>query len=172
MEFVFLFATTFFLSLSRKSPLLRKYFIGNTGCSVYLFGEPAIAETTRTKDNDVMHVVKCFSGPISYGVICIDLHNPFVNGAEAGKTLVNFMNSLHQPFSILHQTGMEEKTVNDGDLTITDYWQDKGNRDWKVKGWTNGQVVAVLFVSNISEMAVCNQDRFLESLSCTARKLA
>jgi hypothetical protein len=49
---------------------------------------------------------------------------------------------------------------------LTDYWQDSQGVDYKVKGYTNGRVLAILFVRNISQLDVSLQDQYLDSFHC------
>jgi hypothetical protein len=48
---------------------------------------------------------------------------------------------------------------------VVDYWQDEDEMDWKVKGYTDGQIIAVLYVKNINQSTVEQQDLFLDSFS-------
>ena len=43
------------------------------------------------------------------------------------------------------------------------YWQDCSKKDWKVKGYTDGKTLAVLYVKNIGHVDVKKQDLFLDS---------
>jgi hypothetical protein len=54
-------------------------------------------------------------------------------------------------------------TANGYVRSYSDYWQDADGIDWKAKGWTNGQTLAVLYVKNINEVPVERQDFFLDS---------
>jgi hypothetical protein len=46
---------------------------------------------------------------------------------------------------------------------MVDYWQDEEGLDWKVKGYTDGRIIAVLYVKNINDISVEKQDKFLDS---------
>ena len=50
-------------------------------------------------------------------------------------------------------------------IRLVDYWQDEDSVDWKVKGYTDGHTIAVLYVKNINEISVEKQDEFLDSFS-------
>jgi hypothetical protein len=57
---------------------------------------------------------------------------------------------------------------NNSLLTITDYWQDKAGIDWKVKGYTNGKVLSLLYVKNISNATVRAHDTYLDGFRFSA----
>jgi hypothetical protein len=44
---------------------------------------------------------------------------------------------------------------------VVDYWQDADRRDWKVKGWTDGASLAVLYIKNIGSVPVLQEEKFL-----------
>ena len=84
---------------------------------------------------------------------------------EAVEMLESYIEKLRGPFYILHNTGL----IDDADwnsettTTIVDYWQDYNKKDWKVKGYTDGKTLAVLYVKNIGHVDVKKQDLFLDS---------
>ena len=46
---------------------------------------------------------------------------------------------------------------------MLEYWQDDEGNDWKVKGWTNGRFMALLYVKNFTEESIKEVDEFLNS---------
>ena len=79
--------------------------------------------------------------------------------------LADYMNKLKDPFLVNHEVGLEaSKDWNQaGSVCLVDHWQDAGGVDCKVKGYTDGQVMAVLYVKNICAGEVSKQEEFLDS---------
>ena len=79
--------------------------------------------------------------------------------------LFAYMHKLKGPFYIFHNVGSEKSADwnQTGTSTLVDYWQDAVGVDCKVKGYTNGRILAVLYVKNISEAEVSRQELFLDS---------
>lgn len=96
-------------------------------------------------------------------MICIQL-NRFYTLKDAENMLTAYLDKLRGPFYILHNTGIQDDADwnSESSITLIDYWQDGHKRDWKVKGYTNGKVLAVLYVKNIGNADVRKQDHFLD----------
>jgi hypothetical protein len=97
-------------------------------------------------------------------MICVDMNEQY-SLTEAGEMLRSYIDKLRGPLYILHNTGIHEDTDwnSETSTTIVDYWQDCNKKDWKVKGYTNGKTLAVLYVKNIGNADVKRQDLFLDS---------
>ena len=119
-------------------------------------------ESSLSENGDITYFAESNDKGVTYGVICIQLADTNHPMAEAEILLTKFMNSLHIPFKIEHNSGAQFSAETTGQTSITDYWQDKNKADWKVKGFTNGEVIAVLYVKNISDTAVSKIDAFLD----------
>lgn len=97
-------------------------------------------------------------------MICVDMNQQY-SLTEAGEMLQSYIDRLRGPFYILHNTGIHDEADwnSETSKTIVDYWQDYRKKDWKVKGYTNGKTLAVLYVKNIGNVDVKKQDLFLDS---------
>jgi hypothetical protein len=74
----------------------------------------------------------------------------------------------------VYGTGLSYGYTHPGDESIfgfTEYWQDKEGLDWKVKAWTNGQVMTVLYIRNIGRVKLKDQDSYLDGISFSEGKL-
>jgi len=71
---------------------------------------------------------------------------------------------LRAAFFILHNTGLANACDwnHHSSVTLTDYWQDSDQQDWKIKAYTNGKAIAILYVKNIGHVEVKKQDLFLD----------
>ena len=116
----------------------------------------------RTKAGDLMHTRECNKNGATYGLISVKFKDAYANPAEAEQLLLAFMQQLQQTFAIRHTTGLHVETFLQNQKTaVTDYWQDGENLDWKVKGWTNGLAMVVLYIKNIGLVPVSKEDIFL-----------
>ncbi len=152
--------------VQHKTPF-RHARIGSS-CSLYLPIEAGDLTCTATATPDAMHFGETMdAGGVTYGFITICLNAPVPEGAAAQALLSHFMRALHPSFGIVHTTGEEGNLPHVSCWNtrgLVDYWQDADGVDWKVKGWTNGSGVAVLYVRNINKAEACTADIFLDSI--------
>lgn len=159
---IFLLATSFLLRLSPKRKI-KNQFIGNTGCSALIASDDEL-ETSTTTSGDQLYFHEFKEKTVRYGMICVELQNEyFIEDAE--KMLSTYIDQLKSAFSIRHNIGIDRDADWNCETsrTIVDYWQDDQKKDWKVKGYTNGKTLAVLYVKNIGNADVTRQDYFLDS---------
>ncbi len=109
----------------------------------------------QTASGDLMHVRECSENDVTYGMITIKLKNQLLHSNEAEKALMCFINRLQHTFAIRHTTGLQTETfLRQNKTAVTHYWQDAERQDWKVKGWTDGKAVMVLYIKNICAVNV------------------
>lgn len=164
---IFLLTASLVLYKSSKKP--RKTFIGDTNCSVH-FSPDAVFDFTQSEEGDQLYFAEYTEKSVGYGVLCARVHS-ILPLDEAQDVMNSYLNRLRKPFNALYNTGVDLcQTWNkeDGSIQMVDYWQDEDNLDWKVKGYTNGEIIAVLYVKNINEITVEKQDEFLDSF-CMAK---
>lgn len=159
---VFFLATSFVLRLS-SSRNVKTNVIGNTGCSS-LFYSRGQSDSCITPDGDRLYCSKFSENKVSYGLICVQFSESYEMN-KAVQLLTHYINKLKTSFRVLHDTGIQKDVDWNSEYStaLVDYWQDAEKKDWKVKGYTNGDVMAVLYVKNISEADVKKQDIFLDS---------
>lgn len=164
---ILLFATSFLFRLSPNKKI-KNQFIGTTGCSALLACDDEL-ESSTTASGDQLYFHEFREKTVSYGMICVEMQNEyFIKDAE--KMLIAYIDQLKDPFYILHNTGIHDDADWNSETTRTfvDYWQDRQKKDWKVKGYTNGKTLAVLYVKNIGNADVTRQDYFLDSFHFNA----
>ena len=101
-----------------------------------------------SQDSSVIYNGECVSGDVSYGIICVKLLRSIVEMQLAEDMLIAYMDYLKQSFGITKAAGYGKgHRLNSNELTrgVLDYWQDRENNNWKVKGWRDGKVIAVLY---------------------------
>lgn len=158
-----LLATTMLLRRPETENRFQRYFIDTTGCSLQFPSDFSSLDKSRTADGDTLYFKECSDGEALYGMILI---NQADTTDDADGLLFEFMLSLHDSFSIKHQTGLKFEgvdTANGYIRSYSDFWQDADGTDWKAKGYTDGRSLVVLYVKNINEVPVERQDFFLDS---------
>ena len=86
--------------------------------------------------------------------------------------LTQYLDYLKTTLNIVSARGYGKghKLKNKADTRgIIDYWQDKDGNNWKLKGWTNGKYIAVLFVYTKKEVPEANADAFLDGVVFPAK---
>lgn len=166
---IFLLATSFLFRLA-PTRKVKNQPIGTTGCSV-LQASDELLDSSFTNSGDQLYFHQFREGLVSYGMICVHLEKQY-SLDEAEVLLGSYINKLKRPFYILHNTGLQEDADwnSEESRTMVDYWQDSQKKDWKVKGYTNGRILSVLYVKNIGQADVKNQDFFLDSFHFSANQ--
>jgi hypothetical protein len=158
MESLFMFLATS-LMLRIPNPKFKRYLIGQSGCASLLISANNQLHIKHTKDGDVIYFNDTSVGGVTYGLICVHMKQ-LSTLPQAEKILVQYINRVRRPLGIAYNILMEAEKAA-GQTTITDYWQDEQGVDWKIKGYTNGKTVAVLYVKNVTEAAVKEHEAFL-----------
>ena len=158
MENLFVFLATSFV-LRVANARFRRYMICN-GCSTLLHSGAKTFQVRHTKDGDKLYFNEYSEDGVTYGLICVQMPE-FYPMEEAERILVQYVNRVRKPLQISHTSLMEAERFA-GMTTLTDYWQDRAGFDWKVKGYTNGKIVSLLYVKNITDTSVKNHDAYLE----------
>jgi hypothetical protein len=163
MENLLLFLATSFVIRFSSSKKIKLRFIGNTGCSALLSSNNKL-ESTSTQSGDQLYFHEFIDKGVTYGMICVHMNQQYTL-AEAEEMLRSYADKLRDPLYILHNTGIHEDADwnSETSKTLVDYWQDRSKKDWKIKGYTNGKTLAILYVKNIGNAEVRKQDYFLDS---------
>ena len=162
MENLILFlATTLVIRLS-SNKRTKLQLIGNTGCSALLSDNRL--DSNLTQSGDRLYFQEFKDNGVTYGMICVQMNDQY-ELYEAEEMLRCYMANLKAPLYILHNTGIHDDADwnSEATRTVVDYWQDCSKKDWKVKGYTDGKTLAVLYVKNIGHVDVKKQDLFLDS---------
>ncbi|WP_162944849.1 hypothetical protein [Flavisolibacter nicotianae] len=146
------------LVLRAANSRFRRYVIC-PGCSALLHPAAKRLHVRRTKDGDRLLFNEHKIGTVKYGMICVQL-NKVYSLEKSEEILVNFINRCRKPLQIECNQSMEIEQ-GAGQLCLTDYWQDKDGIDWKIKGSTNGKIISLLYVRNITDTTVTSHDAFL-----------
>lgn len=165
MENLFMFLATS-LVLRISSQKRSRYLIGSSGASCLLFTVAKKFSIKYTREGDRIYFNEYTDSKVTYGVICIDMKNLY-NLGQAENILGQYINKIRKPFKISHNVSIEIKR-KPALRSATDYWQDEAGKDWKITGYTNGKIVAVLYVKNITATTVKEHDAFLNGFKFSA----
>ena len=143
----------------RKSPSkFKRTLIGIRGSSVE-FAEDVAFEHTR-HEGDELYFAEHQEKLITYGVLVAHLQQELCQ-EDARTVLSSYLNRLRKPFKAQHNTGITDCSASN--INLVDYWQDEDCVDWKLKAYSDGKTMAVLYVKNINDSEVEKQEAFLNS---------
>jgi hypothetical protein len=155
-SFCFLFAHT---------QSLKKIPISNSGCSVYTYCDFQF-ETEYSEDSSLVYVSECVKDDMNYGVICVKLSKPADNPDRAEESLINYLDYLKTSFKISKSAGYgrgHRIANNENTRGVLDYWEDSEKNNWKIKAWTNGKYIGVLYGYSSKELPETKLNVFLDS---------
>ncbi len=155
----------FFCFLFSHSQPLKKVPISNSGCSVYTFCEFRF-EKEYSEDSSLVYVSECTKDDMTYGVICVKLQQPADDLDRAEESLISYLDYLKSSFKILKSTGYgsgHRLANNENTRGVLDYWEDSEKNNWKIKAWTNGKFIGVLYGFSAKELNETKLNVFLES---------
>jgi hypothetical protein len=168
MKRSFLFLAFIFCFLFSKAQVLKKIPIrdsaNNSGCSLYTFCDFRF-ETEYSEDTSLVYVSECEKDGMNYGVICVKLRQTAADIDIAEESLISYLDYLKSSFKILKSAGYGKgHKLNNDEKTrgVLDYWEDSDKNNWKIKAWTNGKFIGVLYVYSPKELPETKINVFLD----------
>lgn len=156
------------ISCSAGAQSLTKYAISNSGCSAFLYCDPGDIRHQISADTSEIYTAECTNGSTSYGLFCAKFASPIRNLQDAEDVLTDYMDYLKKSvFNITTSTGyVKGQRLNGREDTrgIMDSWQDGDKQGYKVKGWTNGKYLCVLYAYSKKEIAEADVKPFLDGI--------
>jgi len=134
---------------------LKKYDISNSGCSIHMFCQPARFDKEIALDSSTAYFARCTKNEITYGLVCIKLHQEVNNLNLAQTEMLSYLEYLKVEFEIITAKGYEKgfKLKDRADTRgVLDYWSDNKNNNWKMKAYTDGKFIAILYAFSRKEM--------------------
>lgn len=164
MENLILLLTSSFLfrAAEKKAALTT---VSSCGYTALL---PAKPVTKRLEDEhgNKVYVGQTNEDGVTYGFATVELDRILNSRCKAEQALFLFMEDMHASFGIAFTTGLQHgysHPHSDAVWGMTDYWQDTQGIDWKVKGWTDGRVMTVLYIKDLANAGMAQQEAFLNS---------
>jgi hypothetical protein len=159
---LFAFSLCFLFS---HAQVLKKVPISNSGCSLYTYCDFRF-ETEYSEDSSLVYVSECEKDDVNYGVICIKLLTPANDLDRAEASLISYLDYLKNSFKILKAAGYgkgHRLSNNEQTRGVLDYWEDSEKNKWKIKAWTNGKFIGVLYGYSLKELPESKLNVFLDS---------
>jgi len=150
-------------ALSAQS--FKKIPVGKSGCTVYTYCDLKF-DISRSQDSSVVYAGECEKELLNYGVICVKLSIPREKLDEAENLLIAYMDYLKVSFGIKKAAGYGKGHLlnnNTGTRGVLDYWED-AEQHWKIKGWTNGRFIGVMYVYGKNALPESKVNVFLDGL--------
>lgn len=144
---------------------LRKDSISNSGCTLYMYCDIKY-EIKKSEDSSQLYTGECTVGDITYGVICVRLLTPIAELTMAEDLLIAYLDYLKSNFEIVKSAGYSRgQRLNNNENTrgIIDYWEDAELNKWKIKAWTDGKYIGVLYAKSKKELPDTKVNVFLDS---------
>ncbi len=166
MPKLLLFAAIFCV-VTANSQSLKKYPIYNSGCSVYMFCDVKGFQLDYSEDSSLVYTGECINSDITYGVICVKLLHPVADRTKAEELMLSYLDFIKADFSVLDSAGYGRgHTLKDYDkaVGVIDYWKDSEARNWKVKAWTDGNYIVVLYGQGKKELPEAKMNVFLDGI--------
>lgn len=154
-----------FVYTTTQAQSLKKYAISNSGCSAYFFCDPGSYDVSYSEDSSMVYSGECTIDEEYYGVICIKLSQQIADLNTAEGVMESYLDFLKTNFKITSAVGygkghyLKERKDTRG---MIDYWQDEDKFNWKVKAWTDGKYIAVLFAYSKTELKETKVNVFLD----------
>ena len=151
--------------LFSRAQSFKKVDISNSGCSLYTFCDLKF-EMDYSGDSSLVYVSECAKDGVNYGVICVKLIQPADDLNRAEESLINYLDYLKSSFKILKSAGYgrgHRLANNENTRGVIDYWEDSDKNKWKVKAWTDGKFIGVLYGYSAKELNETKLNVYLES---------
>lgn len=149
MKSIISIALSLLIALTVQAQSLKKSPIGHSGCQAYFFCDVNV-ENSFSEDSSIVYTNACTGkDSLEYGLICVQLKEKISDIQVAENVMISYLDYLKTSFSITKSTGYGKgHTLKNYPAAhgVIDYWSDNKDQDWKVKGWTDGQFIAVLYV--------------------------
>jgi hypothetical protein len=136
----------------------KRTLIGSRGSSLEF--APGVEFEHTIHEGDELYFAEHQDKFITYGVLVAHLQQELCQ-EDARTVLRSYLNRLRKPFKAPHNTGIIDCSA--GTINLVDYWQDEDSVDWKLKAYSDGRTMAILYVKNINDSEVEKQEAFLNS---------
>ena len=164
------FITVLIFLLSANSgycQALKKYPVSNSGCSAYFFCNPGTFDLAKSPDSSDVYTGECTVDDVGYGIICVKLKDQINDMQTSENVLISYFDYLKTTLNITSATGYGKghKLKNkENTRGVIDYWKDKDNENWKIKGWTDGKYIGCMYVYSKKELNETKSNIFLDGL--------
>jgi hypothetical protein len=152
-------------SITCSAQTLKKYNIGDSGCSLYNYCIPKFS-VDFSDDSSKVYTGECAAGGVTYGVICIKLLTTVPDLTDAEELMINYLSYLKSSFQIIKSAGYGYgHHVKDREDTrgVIDYWTDNAGDQWKIKSYTDGKFIGFMYAYSSQALPEQKVNVFLDS---------
>lgn len=167
MKKICLFVIILFCVVHGFGQSIKKYPIGETGCAAYFFCDPGTFNLSYSEDSSKIYMGECLTGETYYGLICVQLNQSISKIAEAEDVMLSYLDYLKTAFKVTSAAGYGKghRLRNKENIHgIIDYWKDESGINLKVKGWTDGNFIMVLYAKSAKELVETKANVFLDGI--------
>lgn len=150
-----------------SQPSTTRVQISNTGCTAEVFCAPGRFDVYDVEDGSTVYADDCEKDGVTYGIYCVKLKTPVTNLDAAEDTVITYLDFLQLDYGIVKTKGYDKgHRLRKNELTrgIYDTWEDADKNKWKIKAWTNGTYICVLYMHSAKELPDKKSEIFLEGL--------
>ncbi|RYZ56087.1 MAG: hypothetical protein EOP49_01245 [Sphingobacteriales bacterium] len=166
-------ASALFGRNSNEEP--RRFRCSSDGATLQFYTAPWVHQSYDSEGNEVF-TGQSLDNKAIYGFVTCRLARPLSDRTVAEQRLFLFMEEMHPHFDIECTTGLDhglEHPRYEDAVGMSEYWQDSKGKDWKVVAWTDGSLMTLLYIKNISIIDFRRQDAYFASFEfAPAQKLA
>lgn len=141
------------ISLASNAQRPTKLAIGQSGCHAYFLCNVSEFGSSFSEDSSVIYTGDCIGqDSINYGIICVKLKEQTNDLQQAEDVMIQYMDYLKKAYDISTAVGYGKghtMASNPSARGVIDFWTDRYKREWKIKGWTDGKFIAVLYVVSL-----------------------
>lgn len=141
--------------------------IANTGCTAEVYCAPGRFDAYEVEDGSTVFADDCEIDGVTYGIYCVKLKQSLPDLAAAEDTAITYLDFLKLDYGIVKSKGYNkghQLNKNPGTRGVFDSWEDADKNKWKIKAWTNGNFICVLYMFSQKELPDKKTTVFLEGL--------
>ncbi len=150
-----------------QSQLPARVPISNTGCTVQVYCFPGRFDVYDLDDGSTVYADDCEKDNVTYGIYCVKLKTPLADMESAEDSIITLLDFLKLDYGIVKSKGYDKgHQLNNDESTrgVIDNWEDADKNKWKIKGWTNGNFICLLYVFGNKELPEKKAEVFLDGL--------
>jgi len=129
---------------------IKKYAIGESGCSAYFRSQPDAVEASTMEDGSIVYSTSAMCDKITYGIIVIKFAKPMDKTKDQQtETLKQYCEIVKDLLSMKQSVGYGEGHTLEkypNAIGLIDYCQDESGNECKLKAWIDNNYAAVLYV--------------------------
>jgi hypothetical protein len=167
MRYYFSLLIFFLIVNYSHGQIFKKYPIGASGCSAYFYCNPGNFNLDKSPDSSDVYSSECTNEEVTFGVICVKLKDKISDMETSESMLIGYLDYLKGALNIAKSAGYGKgHRLNGREDTrgVIDYWVDKDKANWKVKGWTDGKFITIMYGFSAKELPETKVNTFLDGL--------